>query len=100
MISRPSPLDTRLASLGLVLGAGMIAWSYYQGKLGKGPTAAAAGGESLAPSGLPSVMSGPPSPTGPSGVPVLPGVLPQSSGAPPPAQQQGNGYAPTGGLPS
>lgn len=32
-----SPTDTRLASLGLLLGAGMIAYSYYRSRHGIGP---------------------------------------------------------------
>ena len=35
-----SPLDTRLASLGLLLGAGMLAYSYYKARQGVGPLAA------------------------------------------------------------
>lgn len=34
-----SPLDSRLASLGLLLGAGMIGYSYYKSRQGVGPLA-------------------------------------------------------------
>jgi hypothetical protein len=35
-----SPTDTRLASLGLLLGAGMIGYSYWHSRTGAGPLAA------------------------------------------------------------
>lgn len=35
-----SPTDTRLASLGLLLGAGMIGYSYWHSRTGVGPLAA------------------------------------------------------------
>lgn len=37
-----SPTDTRLGSLGLLVGAGLLAWSYYHSRRGVGPLAAAA----------------------------------------------------------
>lgn len=54
-----APTDTRLASLGLLLGAGMIAYSYWHSRTGVGPLSApgaagsgngtpVAGGKSLA----------------------------------------------------
>jgi hypothetical protein len=38
-----SPTDTRLGSLGLLVGAGMLAYSYFHSRKGIGPLAATAG---------------------------------------------------------
>jgi len=39
-MTQQSPLDSRLASLGLLLGAGMIGYSYFKSRQGVGPLSA------------------------------------------------------------
>lgn len=75
-----APLDSRLASLGLLLGAGMIGYSFYKSRQGVGPLSAGPVANA------PGLTAAPPTRQQPL-APIPYGIPPNSGGGPPTPDQ-------------